>query len=248
MKKNYRVIIIEDEQQSREYLKGLLAVYSEFEVVGEAGNLKEADQLCHELNPDLVFCDVMLPGGTIFDWLLSLPKIDFELIFITSFQDFAIKAFRLAALDYLLKPIDSQEFTAAISRFLGKNTIQTAQIQQLIQNLQAPKEKVKMALPTLNGFLFVEIKEIVRCESDNTYTTFFMKDKKKILVSRTLKEVESILEPYGFFRVHNSHLINLALVTEYLKGEGGQVKLSDGSVVDVSRRRKEEFLGVLRSW
>lgn len=248
MKNNYRVIIIEDEQQSREYLKGLLAVYSEFEVVGEAANLQEADQLCQALNPDLVFCDVMLPGGTIFDWLLSLPKIDFELIFITSFQDFAIQAFRLAAVDYLLKPFDPKDFRMAIDRFLIKKGNQNRQIEQLLQNLQLPKEKVKVALPTLHGYLFVEIREVVRCESDNTYTTFFLKDKRKILVSKTLKDVEAMLENYGFFRVHNSHLINLEEVEEYLKGEGGQVKLSDGSVVDVSRRRKEEFLEKVRTF
>lgn len=248
MKKNYRVVVIEDEQKSREYLKGLLAVYPEFEVVGEAENLQKADQLCHALNPDLVFCDVMLPGGTIFDWLLSLPKIDFELIFITSFQDFAIRAFRLAAIDYLLKPFDPKDFRAAMDRFLSKKGNQNRQIEQLLQNLQLPKEKVKIALPTLHGYLFVEIREVVRCESDNTYTTFFLKDKRKILVSKTLKDVEAMLENYSFFRVHNSHLINLKEVVEYLKGEGGQVKLSDGSVVDVSRRRKEEFLEKVKSW
>ena len=237
MSKKYRVVLIEDEPKAREQLKNLVSGYSEFEVVGEARNLLEADEVCKAQRPDLVFCDVMLPGGTIFDWLL-----------ITSFQDFAIQAFRLAAIDYLLKPLDPADFKAAVGRFLEKRESQQIQIQSLLQNLQAPKEKVKIALPTLHGYLFVEIKHVVRCESDNTYTTFFLKDKRKILVSRTLKEIESMLEGYGFFRVHNSHLINLEEVVEYLKGEGGQVMLSDGSTVDVSRRRKEEFLERVRSF
>jgi two-component system LytT family response regulator len=248
MKKGYRIVIIEDEPKAKEQLKALLEKVPEFENVGEAGNLEEADQLVNSFKPDLVFCDVMLPGGTIFDWLLSLDQINFDLIFITSHQDFAIKAFRLAALDYLLKPIDPEDFRTAVDRFLSKKEKQTDQIQQLIHNLQSPKEKAKIALPTLHGYLFVDIKDVIRCESDNTYTTFFLKDKRKVLVSRTLKDVEGMLESYGFYRVHNSHLINLDCVTEYLKGEGGQVKLNDGSVVDVSRRRKEGFLGGLRGW
>ncbi|MCE7054952.1 LytTR family DNA-binding domain-containing protein [Algoriphagus sp. AGSA1] len=246
MRKIYTVVLIEDERQAREELKHLLAGYPEIQVIGEARDLDDADRLCRQLHPDLVFCDVMLPGGMSFDWLASLDTIDFELIFITSFQDFAIRAFRLAALDYLLKPIDPKEFKAAIGRFLQKNEDQTPKLKQLIYNLQSPKEKAKIALPTLHGYLFVEIKEVIRCESDNTYTTFFLRDKRKILVSKTLKDVETMLEHHGFCRVHNSHLINLDYVTEYLKGEGGQVKLSDGSVVDVSRRRKEEFLGKVR--
>ena len=248
MNKSYRVVIVEDELSARESLKSLLPGFPELEVVGEADNLLKADRICKDLSPDLVFCDVMLPGGTSFDWLVSLGKVDFDLIFTTSHQEFAIQAFRLAAVDYLLKPLDKKEVEDAVRRFLDRKTDQTKSVQQLIQNLQSPRERSKMALPTMSGLQFVEIRDIIRCESDNTYTTFFLKGKQKVLVSKTLKEVEIILEPYGFYRVHNSHLINMEEVTEYLKGEGGQVKLSDGSVVDVSRRRKEEFLERVRSF
>lgn len=248
MRKDYNVLIIEDEPKAKDQLKELLKGYHEFTIVGEASDLDEANQMAQNLHPDLVFCDVMLPRGTIFDWLLGLDEINFDLIFITSHQDFAIKAFRLAALDYLLKPIDPEDLHTAVDRFLTKKEKQSDQIQQLIHNLKAPREKAKIALPTLHGYLFVDIKDVVRCESDNTYTTFFLKDKRKVLVSRTLKDVEGILDSYGFYRVHNSHLINLDCVIEYLKGEGGQVKLNDGSIVDVSRRRKEGFLGELRGW
>lgn len=242
MSKSYRVVIIEDESKARDELKTLLSDFSELEIVGEADTLSKADEVCKSLRPDLVFCDVMLPGGTSLDWLVSLEKVDFDLIFTTSYQEFAIQAFRLAAVDYLLKPLDRTEVEEAVYRFLERKTDQSIPVKQLIQNLQLPRERSKMALPTMSGYQFVEIRDIIRCESDNTYTTFFLRGKSKVLVSRTLKEVETILEPFGFFRVHNSHLINLGEVTEYLRGEGGQVKLSDGSVVDVSRRRKEEFL------
>lgn len=248
MSKSYRVLIVEDEFRAREELKVLLAGFPELEVIGEAADLVQADQLCKDLHPNLVFCDVMLPGGTSFDWLVRLEKVDFDLIFTTSHQEFAIQAFRLAAVDYLLKPLDKKEVEDAVRRFLDRKTDKGKPVQQLIQNLQLPRERSKMALPTMSGYQFVEIRDIIRCESDNTYTTFFLKGKQKVLVSKTLKEVETILEPYGFYRVHNSHLINLEEVTEYLKGEGGQVKLSDGSVVDVSRRRKEEFLERVRSF
>jgi two-component system, LytTR family, response regulator len=248
MSKHYRVVIIEDEARAREDLKTLLSAFSELEIVGEVDNLAKADEVCKSIRPDLVFCDVMLPGGTSLDWLVSLDRVDFDLIFTTSHQEFAIQAFRLAAVDYLLKPLDRGEVEAAVRRFLDRKIDQAKPVQQLIQNLQGPRERSKMALPTMSGFQFVEIRDIIRCESDNTYTTFFLKGKSKVLVSRTLKEVETILEPFGFFRVHNSHLINLDEVVEYLKGEGGQVKLSDGSVVDVSRRRKEEFLGRVKTF
>lgn len=242
----YRVLIVEDDAHARENLIRLIQGVSDLDLVGMATTIGEADQLCKSLKPDLVFCDVMLPPDTSFDWLMKLEKIPFELIFITSFEEFAVKAFRLAAVDYLIKPIAQEEFNLALERFRSRREKSTDQIQSLLKNLSLPREHAKIALPTLNGYLFVQIKDILRCESDNTYTTFFTADKRKILVSRTLKDVEQMLEEYRFFRVHNSHLINLDYVAEYFKGEGGQVKLTDGAVIDVSRRRKEEFLNLLR--
>ncbi|MDO8966933.1 LytTR family DNA-binding domain-containing protein [Algoriphagus sp.] len=242
----YRVLIVEDDAHARENLIRLIQGVSDLDLVGMATMIGEADQLCKSLKPDLVFCDVMLPPDTSFDWLMKLEKIPFELIFITSFEEFAVKAFRLAAVDYLIKPIAQEEFNLALERFRSRREKSTDQIQSLLKNLSLPREHAKIALPTLNGYLFVQIKDILRCESDNTYTTFFTADKRKILVSRTLKDVEQMLEEYRFFRVHNSHLINLDYVAEYFKGEGGQVKLTDGAVIDVSRRRKEEFLNLLR--
>lgn len=238
----FKVILIEDEPPAQENFKKLLAKDNDLELCGIAQTIQEADELCALFKPDLVFCDIILPPFTSFDWLQKLRDKPFELIFITSYEEFAVKAFRLSAIDYLLKPIDPLDFKIALRRFKEKKGNTKDQIQNLLQNLNREPNTVKIALPTLNGFLFVPVRDIIYCEADNTYTTFFLEGKNKILVSKTLKEVEAMLEPFRFFRIHNSNLINLDYVTEYLKGEGGQVRLSDGSTINVSRRRKEEFL------
>jgi two-component system LytT family response regulator len=194
--------------------------------------------------------DVLLPPSTSFELLASLSEIPFEIIFTTSFEEYAVKAFRLSAIDYLIKPVAKRDLISSIDRFKKKklSSDTPGQIRALLDNIQASKaEYVKIALPTFTGFIFVAVKDIVRCESDNTYTTFFTVDKRKIIVSKTLKECEKMLLDYRFYRVHNSHLINLEYVIEYVRGEGGMVKMSDGSQVDVSRRRKEDFLKRLRS-
>lgn len=244
----YKVALVEDEPWAQENLKKIIALDAELDLIGVASSIEEAEVLCETAGPDLVICDVMLPPMTSFDWLQKIEKIPFELIFTTSHEEFAVKAFRVSAIDYLVKPIDPNDFKVAISRFKEKRGNTQAQIQNLLWNLNRDQSTAKVALPTLNGFLFVSVSDIIRCESDNTYTTFFFAGKNKLLVSKPLKQIETMLEPYRFFRVHNSHLINLDYVTEYLKGEGGQVRLSDGSMVDVSRRRKEEFLALLKIW
>jgi two-component system LytT family response regulator len=145
-----------------------------------------------------------------------------------------------------MKPVARTDFEQALEKFKQHQLRQNkgANIQNLLSNLQLPEtdSKTKIALPTSNGFLFVSIKDVIRCESDNNYTTFHTSDKNKILISKTMKEIELMLMGYHFFRVHNSHLINMECITEYIKGEGGLVRMTDGSVIEVSRRRKDEFL------
>ena len=246
----YNVVIIEDEMHQQEMLMHLLTEnFPELKVVGIASSIPESLQLLASSRPDLVFMDVLLPPDTSFDLLNSLEHIPFEIIFTTSFEEYAVKAFRLSAVDYLVKPIVKEELILAIEKFKqkksGKET--SIHIQALLENIQSTKaEHTKIALPTLTGFIFVKVKDIIRCQSDNTYTTFFTTDKRKIIVSRTLKDCEQMLSDYRFYRVHNSHLINLEYIAEYTKGEGGIVKMTDGSQIDVSRRRKEEFLSVLK--
>ncbi|GAB3219609.1 response regulator transcription factor [Algoriphagus aestuariicola] len=242
----YKTIVIEDEKHAQENLISLLKQYPEFELVGLADSVDSAEKLVEQTSPDLAICDVMLKDGTSFDWLGRRSKIDFALIFSTSFEEYAVRAFRMAAVDYLVKPIDPMAFAEALERFKSKKGTGVEHIQQLLSNLSRNSERPKVALPSFTGYTFVHVADIVRCESDNTYTTFFLKDKRQIIVSRTLKDCEDMLEGYRFYRIHNSHLINLDYLAEYIKGEGGQVKLIDGTVLDVSRRRKEGFLSACR--
>ena len=238
----HRTVLIEDEKHAQENLVRLLKEYPEFELVGIAESAEEADLLIERVKPELALCDVMLKDGTSFEWLASRSRIDFELIFTTSYEEYAVKAFRMAAVDYLVKPIDPGEFGAALERFKSRKSTGLSHLRNLLENLTKPPEKAKVALPSFTGYIFVDVRDIIRCESDNTYTTFFLQDKRQVIVSRTLKDCEEMLEGYRFYRIHNSHFINLDYLSEYIKGEGGQVKLTDGSFLDVSRRRKEGFL------
>ena len=246
----YRVLIIEDEVNQQELLCHHLKSFPEFQVIDIASNITVGRTMLEKHMPELVFLDVMLPPYTSFDLLHSLPTISFDIIFTTSFEEYAVRAFRLSAIDYLLKPVDKDELTAALEKFKLKKlaTEGGVHIKNLLANLSMPQaNQAKIALPTLHGFIFVPVKDIVRCESDNTYTTFFTLGKRKIIVSKPLKECEQMLTGYRFFRVHYSHLVNLEYVTEYIKGEGGLIKMADGSHIDVSRRRKEEFLHQLKN-
>lgn len=246
---SYNVLIVEDEVHQQEMLAGLLNEhFPDYIITGIASSLAEAKQKLLEFTPDLVFMDVLLPPQTSFDLLHSLEHIPFEIIFTTSYEEYAVKAFRLSAVDYLLKPVAKDELALALEKFRQKRMTResVSHIKALLDNIRVERDHVKIALPTLTGYIFVRVKDIVRCESDNTYTTFFTVDKRSIVVSKTLKDCEQMLADYRFCRVHNSHLINLEYISEYMKGEGGMVKMTDGSTIDVSRRRKDEFLQLLK--
>lgn len=246
---SYRVLILEDEKHQQERLSELLRKFPDFQIKGIAPDIEEAKTLLEEHEPDLMFLDVMVPPHTSFDFLSRLPSIEFEIIFTTTFEMYAIQAFKLSAIDYLLKPVDETELAAALEKFKQKRFSRDSShhVSTLLSNLRESKpDHTKVALPTLTGFIFAEIKNIIRCESDNTYTTFYLAGEKPIIVCKTLKECEHMLADYRFFRVHNSHLINLAYIFEYTKGEGGTVKMTDGTRIEVSRRRKDEFLRQLK--
>jgi two-component system LytT family response regulator len=223
--------------------------FPEFKVEGVASSVEEGRQLLAQVKPDLVFLDVLMPPHTSFDLLSSYEYFPFDIIFTTSFEEYAVKAFRLAAIDYLLKPIVRAELESALQKFKERRSARetTTHIRTLLENISVIKaEHAKVALPTLNGFIFVMVKDIIRCEADNTYCTFYITDKRKIIVSKTLKECELMLTDYSFFRVHNSHLINLDYIVEYKRGEGGTVRMADGSQIDVSRRKKDELMSALK--
>jgi two-component system, LytTR family, response regulator len=243
---HYQVAIIEDDTEQQELVKGLLQAYEgTFEVIGLAEDINAGRDLLSRHQPDLVILDVMLGDHDCFELLNSLNSIPFKIIFTTSHDDFAVRAFRVSAIDYLLKPLDPGEFHLAIDKFRNRKEDEegSARVRNMLSNMQAVEaDHARVALPTLNGFLYLPIRDIVRCESDNTYTVFFTVDRRKLVVSRTLKDCELQLSDFGFFRIHNSHMVNLKYVTEYIKGEGGVVRMIDGSTMDVSRRRKVEFL------
>ncbi len=244
-----KAVLVEDEKNSQELISGLINDYCEgVEVGGIAGNVAEALKLIEEEEPELLFLDIELPDGDGFQVLEKSPFRGMDVIFITAYDQYATRAFKFSATDYLLKPVDIDELQEAVNRVLQKrkNTPQEeqeARLDALIQNLKHFQKPLKrIVLPTSNGFTVVNPDDIIRCESDRNYTFIFLKDGRKILVSKTIKEYDEMLSDYNFFRIHQSHLINLSYLKNYTRGRGGYVELTDGSVLDVSARRKSEFL------
>ena len=209
---------------------------------------EDALQVLKQFTPQLVFLDIEMPHMTGFEFLEKLPCINFSVIFTTSYDQYAIKAIRLSALDYLLKPIDRVELVQAVDKVSKSPKNPTdLQLDLLLQKFDLTKSTIKViALPTMEGLEMVEIDSIVNCSSDGNYTNFFLKNNKKLTASRTLKDVEELLSGYPFIRVHNSFLVNLNEIRKYVKGEGGYLVMSNGNTVDVSRSRKDMLLLKLR--
>ncbi|MBT1686346.1 LytR/AlgR family response regulator transcription factor [Dawidia soli] len=238
-------IIVDDELKSRESLKILLEDFCEnVTVKALCQNIAEAIEAIQENKPDVVFLDIQLQRETGFDLLTRLPEIDFEVIFTTAYSEYAIKAFRFSAIDYLLKPIDIEELKRALTKVEKRkgDTIAT-RLQQLMQNLRTGStDNYKLTLPTSDGLLFVKIQDILYCEASSNYTEITFADGKKCIVSRTLKEYEDLLADHNFYRIHNSYLINLNAIKKYVRGEGGYVIMNNDKSLDVSKRKKEGFL------
>jgi len=244
-----KAIIVDDEPYSCEALDALLNRYCpDVKVVGICNSGREALQEIKAQKPQLLFLDIEMPQMNGFELLQEIPDHDFDLIFTTSYDQYAIKAIRFSALDYLLKPIDHDELEAAVHKVSGRHQPPSArQLELLIHRLHFPAAQInKVAFPTLEGLQMVTVDSIISCESDSNYTIVFLKDKQKIVVSRTLKDIEELLEDYPFFRIHHSYLVNLNEINKYVKGEGGYVVMSDGSAVDVSRSKKELLLKTLQ--
>ncbi|HEY5407036.1 MAG TPA: LytTR family DNA-binding domain-containing protein [Ginsengibacter sp.] len=245
-----RALIIDDEEHCIEGLQNLLVHdHKNFvEVAGNAKTVRDGIGAIALLRPDLVFLDVQIGEKTGFDLLRALPEINFEIIFTTAFEKFALQAIRFSALDYLLKPIDPDDLDMALIKLSNEKARKYTvdKIDLLLQNTHKSDGLFKkIIVPTISGFEFLEIGNIIRCESDNNYTTIYIKDKQKMLVSKTLKDFEELLSGYSFFRIHNSHLINLSYIKTYNKGKGGSVILTDGTEVEVSSRRKDDFIARL---
>lgn len=235
------VTIIEDESISYELLKDLMAQEApEWEVEGPCTTIRQAIEQIQKHRPQLVFLDVELADGSGFDVLKALEPIDFDVIVTTSHDKYAIQAIKHRALDYLLKPFQRHDLLEAMGKIVRRVKVEPEKlIKPPISALQ------KLALPTSDGLVFVLMDEIIRLESERNYTDVYLTGNRKVVVTRSLKEYEELLTPLGFFRIHHSHIVNLNQITRYVRGEGGYVTMSDGSSVDVSRRRKEEFLSLL---
>lgn len=238
-------IIVDDELKSRESLKKMLLTFCEgVEVLATCQNVAEGLEAISIHKPDVVFLDIQMQGETGFDLVTQLKSVDFEIIFTTAHSEYAIKAIKFSAIDYLLKPIDVTELQNAVEKVKGrqnKNIVE--RMQQLLQNMKNPNpENYKLALPTAEGLTFIKVNEVLYLKASGNYTEIFMRDGQKYLVSRHLKEYDDLLAEQSFFRIHHSTLININFIKNYVRGEGGYVIMTDSSSLDVSRRKKEAFL------
>lgn len=239
-------IIVEDVPKSQQTLLALLATYCpRVEVVGQAATVAEALAAIEALRPELVMLDVELRDGNAFQLLEQLPEMPFEVIFTTAYDQYAIKAFKFSALDYLLKPLSIKELTAAVDKAAERIQHQElrARCDVMLDNLRTPRQRLRnLAVPTLTGYEMVRISNVVRCEGDEGYTQLVLAEGRPITTTRRLKEWEELLDEHGFFRIHRSHLINLHYLRRYSRSDGGTVEMADGARLLVSRRRKDAFL------
>jgi len=241
-----KVLVIDDEKPTRDFIKRLIDSYHfDVEVFTDGENVATGVEAIHRLQPDLVILDIQMPDGNGFDVLKSIPVKNFEVIFITAFQEYAIQAIKFSALDYILKPIDSEELKQAIDSALNTITkkIEESQLNVLQHNMQL-NAKRKLVLKTQESVHVVEIDDIIRCESDKNYTLFFFNNSKKILVSKTLKDFDVLLSGLTFFRAQQSHLINLNYVERYDRHDG-TIMMKVGSAIPLALARKEQFFEIL---
>lgn len=245
-----KAVIIDDEYNSRETLRQMLRYCCpNVEIVGEGEGVTSGLAAINELNPDIVFLDIKMTDGTGFDLLNKVGKADFRLVFVTAFEEYAMKAFRCNAIDYITKPVDPNELQRAVEKASkmtdGENTNDA--IKRLLDSINKPNQpNKKIVLKTLNTVHVIEVDNIIRCESDRNYTVFHLADGEKILISRSMKEFDDMLMEFGFLRVHNSHLINLNAVRKFLKDELILV-LKDNTSIPVAYRKRDELLHAIKN-
>lgn len=248
-------VIIDDDINLRNGMKGLLNLYApEINIIGEADNVQNGVTEILNKKPQVVFLDIQLTDGTGFDILENITKkegkVNTNIVFITAHEKYAIKAFRFSALDFLLKPVDPDELQEVIAKI--KKSLESkssfSNIDLLLENISKKVDTFKrIALSTSEGIHLFEIGDIIRCESQDNYTKFYIKNQKPILISKTLKEYDDLLGEHGFERVHQSHLINIAYLKAYIKKDGGYVLMQDGSNLPVSQRKRERLKELLNS-
>ena len=244
-----RVVIVDDEPNARQVVRNILEQYCKtVEIVGEASNVKEGVTIINDLKPDLALLDIRMPDGTGFDVLKNVEKLDFHFIFITAYEEYAIKAIKQSALDYILKPINTNELLTALEKAeLAKpqeNEL-TNKINTLNDNQNLKPEDRKLVLNTQESIYYVKVSDIISCTADKNYTEINTNDSRKLVISKTLKDVEEMLSGCGFFRSHQSHLINIKYISHYEKGLGGTIIMTDKSRIPVSSRKKELFIQLM---
>ncbi len=244
-----RAIVIDDVDSIRTKNIDLIKSHCpNIAIIGQANSVKSGISLIKQIVPDLVFLDVEMPDGTGFDLLQMLNPIQFKVIFITGYEDFAIRAFRFSAIDYLLKPLDPVELVEAVNKAeesMHKEVLEL-KLNTLFSNLERPKNLQKLVLKTAEKIYSVNIQDIINCESDKNYTTFYFINAPKLVVSTTLKEYETLLKPFNFFRAHQSHLINMLYFDHFIKTDGGNtIVMKNKNKIPLATRKKEEFLTLI---
>lgn len=244
-----RTLIIDDETRAREAIRETLNMYApELEIIGEADSVLSGLKLIKTTHPELVFLDIKMPDGTGFDILKRVNQSDFHVVFLTAFDEFAIKAFKFSALDYLLKPIDVDELLPAIEKVKNHLSYQNDQMALLLQSLNESSNNLKkVILKTSESVFLVKLDDIIRCESSGGYTKFYLSNQKPVMVSRSIKEYDEMFIDSGFLRVHQSHLVNLQHVLRFDKTDGGSLHLSNKDNVPVSTRRRDALLTALEN-
>jgi two-component system LytT family response regulator len=244
----FNAFIIDDDDNSRRFINHLLQQsFPEINVTGEAGNIADAAALLSESIPDIIFLDVELPDGSAFDLLRQYPALRSQVILVTAFDHYAIRAVKASVMDYVLKPVNDNEFREAVHKALAKCKDKGGQLNDFSELLARFHNQMiirKIKVPTLNGFILADIDDIIRCEAADNYTVLFFSKEASKTVSRTLATYEEELRDYGFVRIHHKHLINIRQVVEYNKGKsgGGYVVMRDKAVLEVSVRKKEQLL------
>jgi two-component system LytT family response regulator len=245
MKAKLRTVIIDDEADALNFIHSIIREYCPaLEVVGKANNVLDGIAVIRESQPHLVLLDVEMPHGSGFDLLVQFPDKAFDVVFITAFNHYAIKAIKFSAVDYLLKPININEFIVAMEKVAEKRAspaMPNRNFETLLENLSSAAPP-KLAIPTSDGMEYLNTKEIIRIEADRSYSWFHLTGKRKMLVSKNLKEYQDLLNDRNFFRSHNSHLVNLEHVKKYIRADGGAIEMVDGSHVPISRTRRDLFL------
>ncbi len=239
-----RVIIIDDEPLARKTIESIiLANFPHIIIVAQAESVCQGVEVIKQHQPDLVFLDVDLSDGTGFDILTLAQPIQFRVIFITAHQEYALKAIKFSALDYILKPVSQIELIEAITKITSAPVNANAHFETFFSHISSVKtESKKMVLKTSESIHVIDIKDIIRCQADNNYTTFYTQQGERIVVSKGIGEYDELLTPFGFFRVHQSHLINTACIKRFDKKDGGALILIDKTQIPVSQRKKQSLL------